>query len=207
MSVKDRLKEFVRSMNLTIRDFEISINASNGYVNSISKGIGADKLEMILEKYPNLNTEWLLTGVGNPLREDVSESEYMKEVTSRFFEVFDHLKTNKQIKTQDDLAKILNTNKQAISDLKAHRKKLSIENLFDLKKSYESISLDFIILGKGSIEVDSFTTSDKDSHLMKLQKARIEEMEHANLLLKKELELKNNSNYNQAAEPTQKLKK
>lgn len=207
MSVKDRLKEFVRSMNLTIRDFEISINASNGYVNSISKGIGADKLEMILEKYPNLNTEWLLTGVGNPLKEDVSESEYMKEVTSRFFEVFEHLKKNKQIKTQDDLAKILKTNKQAISDLKAHRKKLSIENLFDLKKSYESISLDFIILGKGSIEVDSFTTSEKDSHLMKLQKARIEEMEQANMLLKKELELKSHSNYKQAAEPSQKLKK
>lgn len=207
MSVKDRLKEFVRSMNLTIRDFEISINASNGYVNSISKGIGADKLEMILEKYPNLNTEWLLTGVGNPLKEDVSESEYMKEVTSRFFEVFEHLKKNKQIKTQDDLAKILSTNKQAISDLKAHRKKLSIENLFDLKKSYESISLDFIILGKGSIEVDSFTTSEKDSHLMKLQKARIEEMEQANMLLKKELELKSHSNYKQAAEPSQKLKK
>ncbi|MFA7448773.1 MAG: hypothetical protein WCY77_10075 [Weeksellaceae bacterium] len=207
MSVKDRLKEFVRSMNLTIRDFEISINASNGYVNSISKGIGADKLEMILEKYPNLNTEWLLTGVGNPLKEDVSESEYMKEVTSRFFEVFEHLKKTKQIKTQDDLAKILKTNKQAISDLKAHRKKLSIENLFDLKKSYESISLDFIILGKGSIEVDSFTTSEKDSHLMKLQKARIEEMEQANMLLKKELELKSHSNYKQAAEPSQKLKK
>src|SRR5690606_30152732 len=54
---------------------------------------------------------------------DISESEYMKEVTSRFFEVFEHLKKTKQIKTQDDLAKILKTNKQAISDLKAHRKK------------------------------------------------------------------------------------
>lgn len=206
MSVKDRLKEFVKSMNLTIRDFEISINASNGYVNSISKGIGADKLEMILEKYPNLNTEWLLTGVGNPLKEDVSESEYMKEVILRFFEVFEYLKKNKQIKTQDDLAKILNTNKQAISDLKAHRKKLSIENLFDLKKSYEFISLDFIILGKGDVILDE-NINLNFIYTIEVQKTLINKLECEISKLKKELELKNNSNYKQAAEPSQKLKK
>lgn len=52
---------------MSIKDFEISINASNGYVNSISKGIGEDKLSIIIEKYPNLNIAWLLTGLGDML--------------------------------------------------------------------------------------------------------------------------------------------
>ena len=62
MSVKERLKSFIRDEGLSIRAFEESINVSNGYVNSISKGIGSDKIEIILENYPNLNLEWLLTG-------------------------------------------------------------------------------------------------------------------------------------------------
>lgn len=64
MSVKERIKKFCVSNNLTIREFENSINASNGYVNSISKGIGEDKLSLIIENYPNLNIAWLLTGIG-----------------------------------------------------------------------------------------------------------------------------------------------
>jgi transcriptional regulator with XRE-family HTH domain len=62
LSVKERLKSFIKHEGLSVKAFEESIGASNGYVNSISKGIGKKKLETILEKYPKLNLEWLLTG-------------------------------------------------------------------------------------------------------------------------------------------------
>jgi phage repressor protein C with HTH and peptisase S24 domain len=71
MSVKERIKEFIYKNNLSISEFEKSIGASNGYVNSISKSIGIDKLNSILEKYPNINIEWLLTGKGDMLREEL----------------------------------------------------------------------------------------------------------------------------------------
>ncbi len=64
MCVKERLKTFIKSEKISNKDFEIAINASNGYINSISKGIGLDKMELILEKFPNLNLEWLLLGRG-----------------------------------------------------------------------------------------------------------------------------------------------
>jgi hypothetical protein len=67
MSVKDRLKKFVKYSNLTVKAFETSINVSNGYVNNMSKSIGIDKLELVLEKYSNLNLEWLITGKGEML--------------------------------------------------------------------------------------------------------------------------------------------
>ncbi|MCG9911881.1 MAG: S24 family peptidase [Flavobacteriales bacterium] len=53
---------------MTISEFEHSIGVSNGYVNSISKSIGIDKLETIVEKYSNINLEWLLTGKGFMLK-------------------------------------------------------------------------------------------------------------------------------------------
>jgi len=67
MSVKDRLKLFISDQKLTISAFEVSILASNGYVNSISKSIGVDKFGILIEKYPNLNITWLLTGKGEML--------------------------------------------------------------------------------------------------------------------------------------------
>ena len=62
MSTKERLKEFIRRQGLSVRAFEETINVSNGYVNSITKGVGKDKLEKIIEVYPNLDVVWLLTG-------------------------------------------------------------------------------------------------------------------------------------------------
>ena len=70
MNVKDRIKKFIKIENISIVEFEKSINASNGYVNSIFKSIGLDKLNNIIEKYPNLNIEWLLTGTGKMLKSD-----------------------------------------------------------------------------------------------------------------------------------------
>ncbi|MDM1514605.1 transcriptional regulator, partial [Myroides odoratimimus] len=61
MSVKERLKSFISSQKTTISAFEKEIKASNGYINSISKSIGLDKISKIKEKFPNLNLEWLLT--------------------------------------------------------------------------------------------------------------------------------------------------
>lgn len=68
MSVKIRIKDFCQSENITISAFEASIGVSNGYVNAISKSIGIDKLNTIIEKYSNLNIEWLLTGRGEMLK-------------------------------------------------------------------------------------------------------------------------------------------
>ncbi len=54
---------------MSITNFEKSIEASNGYINSIKNNIGKDKMIKILELYPNLNLEWLLTGTGEMLKE------------------------------------------------------------------------------------------------------------------------------------------
>lgn len=83
MNVKDRIKKFIEYQNLTVSRFEKSINASNGYINSIAKSIGLDKIENILEIYPNLNIEWLLTGNGQMLKNEANEYSEAIPVTDK----------------------------------------------------------------------------------------------------------------------------
>lgn len=74
MTVKDRLKLFCKESRMPISAFEKSINVSNGYINSISKGLGIDILNAIIEKYSNLNIEWVLSGKGNMLKTSHEDS-------------------------------------------------------------------------------------------------------------------------------------
>lgn len=75
MSVKSRVKEFAKFKGMSVADFEKSIEVSNGYVNSISKSIGLDKIGKILEIYSNLSLEWLLTGTGEMLKDALAVNE------------------------------------------------------------------------------------------------------------------------------------
>ena len=76
MTVKDRIKAYCKAEKMTVSAFEDSIGASNGYVNAISKSIGIDKLNTIVEKFSNLNIEWLLTGRGEMLKTNRTSVEH-----------------------------------------------------------------------------------------------------------------------------------
>ncbi len=80
MSVKDRLKKFIEFNKLPVSTFEKSIKVTNGYVNSISKSIGIEKIELILELYPNLNLEWLFTGKSKMLKSELSDKSIDKNL-------------------------------------------------------------------------------------------------------------------------------
>jgi hypothetical protein len=67
MNTKERLKEYIKFKGMAVTSFEKSIGAANSYVNSIYKSIGPDKVNVIIEKYPDLNMDWLLTNRGEML--------------------------------------------------------------------------------------------------------------------------------------------
>lgn len=68
MNVKERLKEYLRHKNIKAKHFELSIGASNGFVNNIRVSINPEKLEHIANIYNDLNLEWLLTGEGEMIK-------------------------------------------------------------------------------------------------------------------------------------------
>lgn len=128
MCVKDRVKLFVKSIDIGVTDFEKSINVANGYVNSISKSMGIDKINLILEKYPNLSIEWLLTGKGEMLKvtqesqevPNVLESPNPKDEAPEYKEkYYNLLEENRELRLRiekiDELTKAL---KKEIIELK-----------------------------------------------------------------------------------------
>jgi hypothetical protein len=105
MSVKERLKSFIKSENLSVSNFEKSISASNGYVNSISSGIGGSKSLEISRVYSKLSMGWILTGEGEMLKAaeeavDLFSSEE-KDIEVLYKEHMDFKRALKVIKNQD----------------------------------------------------------------------------------------------------------
>lgn len=84
-TAKDRLLFFLRHIGLSQGKFEKSIGLSNGYINNV-KSIGSDKLQLIMTEYPLLNVVWLISGKGNMLNDNNSETNKNKTKTVSFDE-------------------------------------------------------------------------------------------------------------------------
>lgn len=71
MAVKDRLKEYLLTKKLSIREFERNCGLSNGLAARISSTTSPSTLNKISHS-SDLNVDWLLTGEGNMLRADAA---------------------------------------------------------------------------------------------------------------------------------------
>lgn len=68
MKTKERLKMFVKSLNMGQNTFEKEVGIANGYLASKSLTVSSDTIERVLDKYPQLNLDWLFRGEGDMLR-------------------------------------------------------------------------------------------------------------------------------------------
>lgn len=75
MTVKDRLLKFMEHVDMSQGRFEKHVGLSNGYVNNIGRGINSAQLNKISEKFPELNTNWLLNGEGEMLKPEFGRVE------------------------------------------------------------------------------------------------------------------------------------
>lgn len=69
----------------------------------------------------------------------------------RFIALIDALKAQGQVSDYVRLAATLDTNKAGISDIKAGRKKISIDLLRRLKLSYPTANIEWVIMGVGEM--------------------------------------------------------
>lgn len=67
MDLKSRLIEFIEYKGLSVQSFEIQCNLSNGAVSKMGNNTRRSTIDKISKSYPDLNTNWLLTGEGNML--------------------------------------------------------------------------------------------------------------------------------------------
>lgn len=69
MGVKERIFLFIEYAGISKNKFEKMAGLSTGYLKNFKGSLGADKLEGILNAFPELNREWLLNGNGQMLAE------------------------------------------------------------------------------------------------------------------------------------------
>lgn len=122
METKDRVKAYCKATGIHIRIFEQTIGVSNGYVNSISKGLGQDKIISIIENFPNLSIEWLLTGRGEMLKSKCPPCNFSDEIITDFndkdTEIITHKQVN-QIHHSRVIEKIYDNDAVALYDIEA----------------------------------------------------------------------------------------
>lgn len=68
MSIKKRLDLVVKELGLSGRAFEKECGLANGSYSSIRDGVGADKLNKILLRYPQVSADWLIGGTGEMMK-------------------------------------------------------------------------------------------------------------------------------------------
>ena len=74
MDIKGRFDAFIKYKGLSRRKFQEVIEVSNSYIQNISKGVSNEVMNRISIHYPELNSNWLLTGVGNMLTSEEREN-------------------------------------------------------------------------------------------------------------------------------------
>jgi len=77
MSVKERIVEFTKHINMSISAFEKQCGLSNGYFGKVND-ISDKKLESITRIYPELNPVWLKMGIGEMIKQDIEIDEREK---------------------------------------------------------------------------------------------------------------------------------
>lgn len=67
--VVERIKQIIDYKKISTRQFCIEVGVANGFLDKV-KDVGSEKLLKILNTYPELSPEWLLTGKGKMLKEE-----------------------------------------------------------------------------------------------------------------------------------------
>lgn len=74
MNIKERTYQFIEFKGISVKKFEELCKLSNGYLSSMRKGYGDDKLNNVLTMFPELNREWLLYGEGEMLNPSIVQN-------------------------------------------------------------------------------------------------------------------------------------
>ena len=71
MNERERIERVMKSMNLSARQFAEQIHVRPGTISNMMSGRNnpsLDVMKRIMERYPSLNTEWLILGIGEMWR-------------------------------------------------------------------------------------------------------------------------------------------
>ena len=121
--IQNRIKQYINIKNISVREFCRNINVSPSFLARDAE-IASDKLLNIVNVYPDISPEWLLTGNGKMLneqsREPIDKPKYPDRDISRFVAEFDNMDFgyNKSAQSEiNSLKEELKNKDKQVSDL------------------------------------------------------------------------------------------
>jgi hypothetical protein len=114
MTVKERLKEFAKSKEKSVREFEIQSDIGIGYINAIRISISPDKIQSIVSRYPDLDIDWLFTGEGEMLKSE-KEAPISYDTNNEIIRLISSIE--KKDEQMDRLLSLLESQQRTIEDL------------------------------------------------------------------------------------------
>lgn len=72
-TVKERLQQFLKEEGISGSEFSRKMGLSPAYVASMRKAMPTEKVEKLMQVFPQLNRDWLLYGEGEMYREELKE--------------------------------------------------------------------------------------------------------------------------------------
>lgn len=113
LSVQERLDIFIKSKGLGRYQFEMKVGLPQSYVANVRQAPHPEKVKLISDAFPDLSIEWLITGKGEMIKQDISFYRQLVEVIS---EEKDRLLSLWQ-KEQDKVVELEKVNRQLRKDL------------------------------------------------------------------------------------------
>jgi hypothetical protein len=78
-TAREQLIKFLEYLHIGQNAFEKKVGIANGYISHNKGSIGSDIISKIMEGYPELNAEWLITGKGKMLKSSLQLQEFTVE--------------------------------------------------------------------------------------------------------------------------------
>lgn len=180
-TVKERIIYFIKKIGISKREFERSINVSNGYITQLKHIPKEDIVKRISLQYTSLNITWLLTGEGTMLKEetvdhDNANKERIEDVIgiandtvihNRFLDVINSMNLS-----ASDIKLRLGFNLEDIAQIIANRKEMTVKFLQVFCREF-SVSSDYILNGIGQAVIERVGSNDALSSTYLAQNAKI----------------------------------
>lgn len=135
-AVGDRLVEFARSVGLDKASFERECGLANGFIDKTSDRIRRASLTQISQRFPQLNTDWVLDGTGEMVTEYVpTPSALPPNVTPSITDFFNTI--NMLIKQGENYSEAnkLNAEANMLNAEANNRNSKNIERLLNILES------------------------------------------------------------------------
>lgn len=153
--LKLRLSEFAYGIGTNKRQFTKAIEVSESFLTS-DGGITEEKILKIVSVFPQLNTHWLLTGVGEMLLPETEEKDNLSENKPNLSKL---KKGEERLVSNYDIKLLLTKQQKEMSELSDIVKSLSGIIEKQLKSNDDTIKTSFEFMTK---QLDTLSSAIKD---------------------------------------------